>query len=129
MALTGKVQKLSDANLKLTRYLEEKKSKKTKKDSNKSTKDDKEDKWAWKKKPPKSGKPWTKKLNEKTYHWCKWHKAWVVHDPTACRLRTGNTTSSNANTSEPEESSNNEGTQVQAMQAIVTDLVNTLQQE
>ena len=129
LALTSKVQKLSDANLKLTKYLEDKKNKNTKKGSNKKGKEDKDEKWAWKKKPPKSGKPWTKKFNEKTYHWCKWHKAWVVHDPATCRLRAESETSNNANTSDSQDANDQSGTQVQATQAIVTDLVNTLQQE
>ena len=32
-------------------------------------------------------------MSNKTYIWCKWHKAWVIHNPyvtsgpTACKLR------------------------------------------
>ena len=38
----------------------------------KANKDIKQDnKCAWKKKAPKAGKPWTKKVNDKTYNWCK----------------------------------------------------------
>jgi hypothetical protein len=25
-------------------------------------------------------------VGKKTYHWCKWHQAWVIHDPTKCTL-------------------------------------------
>jgi hypothetical protein len=43
------------------------------------------DKYAWKKDKPK-GKERTKTMGKKTYHWCKWHQAWVIHDPTKCTL-------------------------------------------
>ena len=44
LALTGKVQKLSDANLKLLKFLDEKKTKKDKSNNN-GTKEEKEEKW------------------------------------------------------------------------------------
>jgi hypothetical protein len=25
-------------------------------------------------------------MGKKTYNWCKWHQAWVIHDPTKCTL-------------------------------------------
>ena len=37
---------------------------------------------------PKEGEPCTKKVNGKTYHWCKGNDAhkpkWVIHDPKSC---------------------------------------------
>ena len=133
IALTGKVQKLSDANLKLSKYLEKKK-KNSDKDNKKSS--DKDDKWAWKKKAPKSGKPWTKKVNEKTYHWCKWHKTWLVHDPNstsgpnACRLRLAEESGNDSNQASSEQGASvQEESQVHATQALVSDLVCSLQQE
>ena len=30
--------------------------------------------------------PAVKTVNEKEYHWCKWHKAWTRHEPKECRL-------------------------------------------
>ncbi len=56
----------------------DKKCKRTDKDSKSNDKNNY--KWAWKNVPPKSGKPWTKKMNEKIYNWSKWHKTWVIHD-------------------------------------------------
>jgi chorismate mutase len=44
-----------------------------------------DDKYAWKKNKP-SGKERTKVLGKKSYNWCKWHQAWVIHDPTKCIL-------------------------------------------
>ena len=109
IALTGKVQKLSDAILKLSKYLEDKKSKKgTSKDKKKQTNKDK--KWALKKKGPKPGKPWTKKYNDKTFNWCKWHKAWIFHDPKAtsgpmaCKLRLEEEGTSNPTPTDAEQS-------------------------
>ena len=127
IALAGKIQKLSDANLKLSKCLEGRKKKNN----------DKNEKWAWKKKAPKSGKPWTKKVNNKTYHRCKWHKAWVIHDPNAtsgpnaCRLRLAEESGNDSSqVNQNQEGSNaREETQVQATQALVSDLVHSLQQE
>ena len=138
IVLTEKVQKLSDANLKLSKFLTEKKDKKGKSaDKGGKSKDKTDDKWAWKKIPPKYGKPLKKKVNDKTYNWCKWHKAWVIHDPnatsgpTACKLRLSE--GDNGNSSNP--NSNNQldsqdaTDQVHATQALVTDLMNSLQQK
>ena len=140
LALTGKVQKLSDANLKLSKFLTEKKAKNNSNNKTKSTKDNKSDnKWAWKKVPPKLGKPWMKKVNEKTYRWCKWHNAWVIHDPnatsgpTACKLRVSQESGSDESTGNARGDTNNTKTtdteQVHTTQVLVTDLVNSFQQE
>ena len=42
---------------------------------------------AWKKVPPKAGKPLTKKIKNKDFHWCKHCMAWTMHLPTDCRLK------------------------------------------
>jgi hypothetical protein len=42
---------------------------------------------AWKKVPPKSDKPMTKKIRNKDFHWCKHHMAWTVHHPRDCKLK------------------------------------------
>ena len=34
---------------------------------------------AWKKVPPKAGKPLTKRIKTKDFHWCKHHMVWTVH--------------------------------------------------
>jgi hypothetical protein len=44
-----------------------------------------DDKYAWKKDKP-SGNKKTKVVGKKSYNWCKWHQAWVIHDPTKCTL-------------------------------------------
>jgi hypothetical protein len=41
----------------------------------------------WKKEKPKNNEK-TKIMNGRTFNWCKWHKAWVIHDPAACLLQT-----------------------------------------
>jgi hypothetical protein len=43
------------------------------------------EKYAWKKEKP-SGKEKTRVMGKKTYNWCKWHQAWVIHDPSKCTL-------------------------------------------
>jgi hypothetical protein len=43
-------------------------------------------KWAWKDVKPVAGET-TKVFNSKTYHWCKWHKAWTEHNPVDCTLQ------------------------------------------
>ena len=48
-------------------------------------------KYDWKKVPPKQVKKEIKTMDGKNYNWCKWHKAWVEHDPEVkgcneCRL-------------------------------------------
>jgi hypothetical protein len=37
-------------------------------------------KWAWKLKAPKEKDPKTKKVDDKTYHWCPNHSAWTLHN-------------------------------------------------
>ena len=34
---------------------------------------------------PKEGEYTKKESNRKTYHWCKYHIAWMLHDPKAPR--------------------------------------------
>ena len=41
---------------------------------------------AWKKVPPQEGKPFSKRIKNKDFHWSKHHMAWTVHLPTDCRL-------------------------------------------
>lgn len=43
--------------------------------------------WAWKKVPPKPGKPHSIKKNKKDYHWCPHHKQWCIHTPSECTLK------------------------------------------
>ena len=47
---------------------------------------------AWKKVPPKDGEASKKQHSGRTYNWCKYHQAWVLHDPegkdqNGCRKR------------------------------------------
>jgi hypothetical protein len=57
---------------------------KNKKDTS-NKKNQKKDK-AWKKVPPKDGKPKKKEHGDLTFHWCKHHMAWTVHKPADCKL-------------------------------------------
>ena len=45
-----------------------------------------EDKWAWKDVKPKTNQAHTKEFQGKTYHWCHYHKKWMLHKPADCRL-------------------------------------------
>ena len=46
-------------------------------------------KYAWKKIPPKSGEPLTKRMSvdgkNKVYYWCPNHLEWTIHKPSECR--------------------------------------------
>ena len=124
--------------MKLSKFLTEKKDKKVKSTSKGGKSKDKDDeKWAWKKIPPKHGKPLKKKMNDKTYNWCKWHKAWVIPDPnvtsgpTVCNLRMSKNDDENAPNPSPNDQPDSQGghDQVHATQALVEDLMSSLQQE
>jgi hypothetical protein len=41
---------------------------------------------AWKKAAPAAGEPTTKKVKDRTYHWCIHHMAWTLHTSSECRL-------------------------------------------
>ncbi len=56
---------------------------KNKKDTS-NKKNQKKDK-AWKKVPPKDGKPKKKKHGYLTFNWCEHHMAWTVHKPDDCK--------------------------------------------
>ena len=43
------------------------------------------DKWAWKSQKPKPGQS-TRQFEGKTYHWCRYHKKWTLHQSEECRL-------------------------------------------
>ena len=45
----------------------------------------KEEGWAWKKVPPSEGQSQQKQKDGKSYNWCKYHQAWVLHDPSECK--------------------------------------------
>jgi hypothetical protein len=51
---------------------------------------------AWKKVPPASGEPTTKKVRTKDFHWCAHHMAWTVHHPNKCQLKDEPAWASNA---------------------------------
>jgi len=101
IALSAQLKQLKDSNLKLSKVADPKSFQKGfskdqgrgKKKNGKGGKRSKhKDDTAWKKAPPKAGSPETKNISGKTYHWCKYHNAWVEHEPegngpNACRLR------------------------------------------
>jgi hypothetical protein len=62
-----------------------KKKGKNNKNKNKNKEKQKADE-AWKKTPPSPGQPNTKKVGEKTHHWCNEHMSWVQHTPEECNL-------------------------------------------
>jgi plasmid replication initiation protein len=56
---------------------------------NASTQQDMDKKYAWKRVPPKSGEPSTKRMysdgKNKTYHWCPHHNQWTIHTAAECK--------------------------------------------
>ena len=64
-----------------------------KKDSNKKDFSSKKGKDPWYFVPPKASEPKSKKVNDKTYHWCKNHGRegkWVIHEPKDCNAGNNN---------------------------------------
>jgi hypothetical protein len=57
-------------------------------DSNANSQQDMDKKYAWKRVPPKSGEPSTKKMysdgKNKIYHWCPNHNQWTIHTAAEC---------------------------------------------
>ena len=57
--------------------------------SNANSQQDMDKRYAWKRVPPKSGEPSTKKMRsdgkDKIYHWCPHHNQWTIHTA-ACEL-------------------------------------------
>jgi hypothetical protein len=85
-----------------------------------------EDKYAWKKVPPKAGKPTKFVRNKKTYNWCPKHLAWTIHTPEECKL-TAEITIANATTEEASQSdkeSSEKGENVSIDQAYNTIISN-----
>jgi hypothetical protein len=133
VALSAKLGKIKDVNLKLARTLQsngkgtnkspsEQKGKGKNKGKGKGKGKGKECKWAWKKVAPKENESKTKKLNDYMYHWCETHKAWGMHLPEACELKKQleaeqQKSQSNDNSNQP-----NLTSYANALQAIITDL-------
>jgi hypothetical protein len=54
-----------------------------------NTQQDMDKRYAWKRVPPKSGEPSTKRMysdgKNKTYHWCPHHNEWTIHTAAECK--------------------------------------------
>ena len=88
VALTAQIEELKKNNSKLQHCLKRPKFKKVKsEDKKKKLKKDNDDKWKWKSVKPKEGAPTTKKVNNKTYHWCIHHQKWTLHKSEECRMQ------------------------------------------
>ena len=72
---------------------------------------------AWKLQEPQSGQPHTIEKNNKTWHWCKYHKRWAYHKSEDCYQ--GKKESSN-NASKNEVRNKNNGQQLQLSYAEAT---------
>jgi hypothetical protein len=88
VALKAQYNELNDANLRLSKTLinNKKKSPSPRKGKQNKRKGQKQPE-KWKTEPPKDGEPLTKTVNNRTYHWCKTHKAWTIHSYNDCKLR------------------------------------------
>jgi hypothetical protein len=97
IALEVKLQSLIKQQKKYKKSVDNKKNK---------DKSNSKDKPAWMKIPPKTGEANIKSKDSKTYHWCKHHKAWVMHKPEDCRIANANkgndTKSPNKDTAKPD---------------------------
>jgi hypothetical protein len=136
VALTAKLDKLQDTNLKLAKTLRsggQSRGSGSSNSSNKSDKDSeskkssKKDRWAWKKTPPKGGESHTKivkiKGKDKEYHWCDEHPAWVRHRPEDCELKQQRATE------QDERGSNSNKSQRKSYQSALQSIVADLEQE
>ena len=94
VAMQSEIKELKDKKLKLQKQGGKNNSKKNQR-IKKKEKNSEADKFAWKDKPPKEGAALTRQWGGKTYHWCINHNAgkgkWVLHKPSECNLRQGNT--------------------------------------
>ena len=87
VALTAQLEELKKNNSKLQHRLKRPEFKKAKPDDKKKkVKRDNDDKWKWKSIKPREGAPTTKKVNNKTYHWCIHHQKWTLHKSDECRM-------------------------------------------
>ena len=59
----------------------------SKKQGQDQTKAEKNRKPDWMLVKPSEGQPKTKKVNNKTYHWCPNHQSWTIHTPADCKGR------------------------------------------
>jgi hypothetical protein len=83
------MNKIKDVNLRLAQSIKNKRANTTvgtRGQGNSTTSTQKQNE-AWKKVAPKTGEPLTKQRNNKTYHWCDEHPAWVIHHPDECQLK------------------------------------------
>ena len=149
IALSAKVDELKDQNLKLSKAVQNagkqgsSKSNsqtksggggkgKSKSNSNKGKGKSNSNQHSWKQQPPKPGDPTSKTVDGKIYNWCKYHEAWVQHDPdgdgpNACRLRkkleqdgsSGRSSSKSSGSSANDRSSNRRGPFHNAISAII----------
>jgi hypothetical protein len=135
VALTAKLDKLQDANLKLAKTLRSGNQSRGSNRSNNSNKTDKSSDtrekhtnkkkpWEWKKTPPKAGEPHSKfvkvKGKELEYHWCDEHPAWVRHKPADCELKKQRAKEQDERGSEDNKSQRK--SYQNALQSIITDL-------
>ena len=87
VALTAQLEELKKNNSNLQHCLKRPEFKKAKPDDKKKkVKRDNDDKWKWKSIKPREGAPTTKKVNNKTYHWCIHHQKWTLHKSDECRM-------------------------------------------
>jgi hypothetical protein len=76
---------------------------------------------SWKKEPPMNNEK-TKIMYGWTFNWCKWHKAWVIHDPAACLLQTKNLVPTNTNDDDDKPKSKPKELKVNpALKAVIED--------
>jgi hypothetical protein len=110
VALLSEVNMIKDCKLKLSKDTHGNKKGKKPEDKGKfkrapkpSKKKYDEDKWAWKKVPPQTGEPKTKRMPEfdKYHHWCDDHQAWTVHLSEDCELRQSHHQDDSASTAMP----------------------------
>ena len=106
LALTAALNKLQNKSTKKSTKSDSGTGKKkdTTKKEEKSTDDGKKKKKReypdWKLKAPADGEPKTKKVQERTYHWCKYHKMWTAHKESDCQKGSGNDQSNNNNSNQ-----------------------------
>jgi hypothetical protein len=110
VALLSEANMLNDRKLKLSKDTQVIKKGKKPEDKGKfkrtpkpSKKISDEDKWAWKKVPPQTREPKTKRMPgfDKDHHWCDDHQAWKVHLSEDCELRQSRQQNESASTAMP----------------------------
>ena len=97
---------------------------KDKRDKKKKKPVNNDNRWGWKKTPPTDNQPSGTVFNNKTYHWCINHQAWMIHTPAECSLPASTPNDEFSNTPRPMGATKKSATSTlnDALQAVIEEV-------